>query len=270
MATREINPTTLSPEAARAEVQYLLTAGAGYQEQIEALKRPEVFDVDGVKYISYGHSYERVKPVLPDKLVKPEVFSTFSLDGLIDYIVSDVDGVFADPERRHIVRVTSPTKVEVISPVTGYWHERVVVARCDAVVPEIDIAEYMEIEDFQVMLQTCFEDSANRAVVLKLAGSLRKEQTMQTADDGVSQRVTVNAGVATAADVTVKNPVTLTPFRTFHEVEQPESPFVLRFDDEARAALFTGDGSAWKLEAVARVREYLCASLAGKNVVVIA
>ena len=93
---------------------------------------------------------------------------------------------------------------------------------------------------------------------------------MQVADDGVSQKVTVNAGVVKAADVIVRNPVTLVPFRTFREVEQPESPFVLRVDENANAALFTGDGSAWKLEAVARVGEYLRKNLEGTNVIVIA
>jgi hypothetical protein len=117
-------------------------------------------------------------------------------------------------------------------------------------------------------LDTFFNE--NRAKVLQLVGNLRKEQSMQTADDGVSQKVTVNAGVVKAADVIVRNPVPLTPFRTFREVEQPESPFVLRVNEEARAALFTGDGSAWKLQAVARIGGYLRHNLQGYNVVVIA
>lgn len=111
--------------------------------------------------------------------------------------------------------------------------------------------------------------SENLSLVLKLAGCVKKEQSMQTADDGVSQRVTVNAGVATAADVTVKNPVQLTPIRTFREIDQPDSPFVLRFNENAKAALFTGDGAAWHMEAVARIAEYLRSNLAGYNVEVI-
>ena len=270
MATKEINPQSISPEAARAEIEFLLKAGMKMQSDLNEAQRPQVFTVGDQTYISTGRNYERVKPVLPDRIVKPETFTTFSLDGLIDYIKSDVDCNFDNRDRRHIVRVTSPTKVEVISPVTGYWLERVVVAQCSAVVPEITFGRYMDTDDFQIMVQTCFEDSENRAKVLLLAGSVRKEQSMQTADDGTSQKVTINTGVATAADVIVKNPVILTPFRTFREVEQPESPFILRFDEDARAALFTGDGSAWKLAAVARISEYLKANLAGHNVEIIA
>jgi len=68
----------------------------------------------------------------------------------------------------------------------------------------------------------------------------------------------------------VKNPVTLTPYRTFREVAQPVSPFVLRFNEDAQAALFTGDGSVWKLEAVGLIAEYLRHNLLGYNVKVIA
>lgn len=264
------NMMCATPEAARAEVEFLLKAGMDAQKGMDDLRRPEVFAIGEDTYISVGNSYERVKPAQPDKIVKPEPFDAYSLDGLIDFIKEDVDGFFADPARKYIVRVESPTHVEVVSPVSGYWMERVKVAVCTALVPRIDFGAFKDQESFQIMVQTSFEDSENRAKVLQLVGNLRKEQSMQTADDGVSQKVTVNAGVVKAADVIVKNPVPLTPFRTFREVEQPESPFILRVDEEARAALFTGDGSAWKLEAVNRIGEYLKSNLLGYNVIVIA
>ena len=198
-----------------------------------------------------------------------EPFETFSLDGLIDYIKEDPEGLF-NQGGRSIVRVKSPTLVEVLAPQRGYWRERELMTYCKALVPEISFGRYMDTEQFQIMVQTCFVESENRALVLQVAGSVRKEQNMQTADDGVSQKVTINAGISTAADVIVRNPETRIPFRTFREVEQPESPFVLRVSEDAEAALFTGDGSVWKLQAVARIGEYLRNNLAGYNVKVIA
>lgn len=270
MASREINPTNMSPEAARAEVEYLLCAGMKMQREINDLKRPEVFKVGEETFISSGTHYERIQPAKPEKIVRPGVFETFSLDGLIDFIKEDVDGFFKDPSRKFLVRVTSPAEVQVISPITGYWMERCVVAQCEAVVPDNDYSRFRDPEKFQIMVQTCFEDSENRAKVLLLAGNLSKEQNMTTADDGVSQKVTINSGVATKADVIVKNPVTLTPYRTFREVDQPESPFVIRVNENAEVALFTGDGSVWKLEAVSRIAEYLRNNLLGYNVKIIA
>lgn len=266
----EVTTVDMTPAAVRAKEEYLLNKGAEYQRRIDELKAPELFtDKNGEQYIWHDERCERVELRKPEKIVKAEPFETFSLNGLMDYILTDPEGRFGEGTR-HIVRVKSPTLVEVIAPETGYWRERELVAYCKAVIPEISFGRYMDAEDFQVMVQTCFMDSENRAVVLKLAGSVRKEQNMQTADDGVSQKVTINSGISTAADVIVKNPVTLTPYRTFHEVEQPESPFVLRFNEDGEAALFEGDGSKWKLEAVENIRRYLVEALKGFNVDVIA
>ena len=267
----EVRAESLTPEAVRAKEEFLLKAGREMQKTVDEKSKPELFeDKYGRQYIYCAGEYEEAEPLLPDKIIRADTFETFSLDGLIEYIKADPEHIFDQKGIRNIIQVVSPTKVQVISPQTGYWREREIIARCIAVIPEIYFGRYMDTDDFQIMVQTCFEESENRAKVLLLAGSVKKEQNMQTADDGVSQKVTINAGVSTAADVIVRNPVELTPYRTFHEVSQPSSPFVLRFNDEAKAALFTGDGSKWKLEAVEAIRDYLVHHLAGFNVTVIA
>jgi len=263
-------PGDITPEAMRAETEFLYNAGAKAQKALDDARRPDVFDVDGHKYISTGSSWQRLKPPEPERLVMMEPFTAYSLSGLADYIKADPDGNFQDADVRYIVHVVSPTTVKVVSPVTGYHLERQVAAICVAHTPDILFGTFMDPEEFQIMVQTCFQETENRAKVLLLAGSLRKEQAMQTADDGVSQKVTVNAGVATAADVIVKNPVTLVPWRTFREIEQPESPFVLRFNEDAKAALFTGDNAGWQMRAVELVGEWLRTALDGCNVEVIA
>ncbi|MEB9776454.1 hypothetical protein P4K25_31445, partial [Bacillus cereus] len=60
----------------------------------------------------------------------------------------------------------------------------------------------------------------------------------------------------------VPNPVQLSPYRTFVEVEQPESKFVFRMREGARCGLFEADGGAWKLEAMNNIKEYLKEALA--------
>ncbi len=241
------NMMVATAEAARAEIEYLLKAG---QEMQLAKEAPKVLEINGHSYTAFRGNLQRVQTVKPDREEKPDVFEAFSLGGLVDFIRTDVDGLFADPEVRHIVRVVDTRHVEVLTPMHGFYKERDAVARCEALVPKIPFDTFMGVEEFQIMLQSRFADSVNRALVLQLSGSLRSEQTNQIADDGVSQKVTINRGVATADDVTVKNPVVLKPLRTFYEVDQPESPFILRFNEDAEAALFEGDGGAWKLRAV--------------------
>lgn len=267
MANLTQSGINMTPETARAETEYLVGVGKSIAE---AKEQPIIKEIDGHNYVFFRGQWNRVRTVEPEEDKQPPVFCAFSLSGLVDYIKSDVDGIFGDPERRHIVRVTGVDRVEVLTPVTGYYQKRYLVARCEALVPPIPFDSYMDAESFQIMVQTRFEATENRALVLKLSGSLRNEQTLQTADDGVSQKVTINKGVVTAADVTVKNPVELVPLRTFYEVEQPRSPFVLRFNEDSEVALFEGDGGAWQLRAAQNVRDWLRGQLADCNVVVIA
>ena len=165
----QVHTKELTPEAARAEIEFLYNQGATAQKQLDEQRRPQIFEACGDTYISTGSRYERLRPSEPDRIVKPETFAAYSLAGLATYIRSDVDGIFKDEAVRHIVRVTSPTLVEVLSPVTGYHKERVTVARCEAKAPQIELGRYMDPEEFQIMVQTCFQDSENRAKVISRA-----------------------------------------------------------------------------------------------------
>lgn len=267
MAIKSNDAIITNPETARAEIEYLIHVG---EEKRKAEETPTVLQIDGHSYTFYRGNMARVKPVKPEPEEKPDIFEAFSLSGLVDFIRTDVDGIFQSPAFRHTVRVIDPKHVEVLTPLHGFYKERNLIASCAALTPKIAFGTFLGVDEFQIMVQSMFADSTNRALVLQLSGSLRKEQSTQTADDGVSQKVTINRGVATADDVIVKNPVTLKPLRTFYEVEQPDSPFILRFNEDAQAALFEGDGGAWQLRAVENIRMWLAEKLDGCNVEVIA
>lgn len=64
----------------------------------------------------------------------------------------------------------------------------------------------------------------------------------------------------------------LRPFRTFLEVEQPESEFLLRVDPDEGIGFFEADGGIWKLEAKKNIADYFLKNMgdlidAGKVVV---
>lgn len=256
----------VTPETARAVEEYLVTVG---KQSYEKRYEPVVKEINGGNYVFYDGKMNQVRRFTEQDEPTAQPVAFFTLQGLIDYIKTDVDGIFGDKDKRYIVRVANETRVDVLSKPLGYYKDRATVAYCKAPVPEIRFNCHMETEKFQTMLQTCFEESENRNTVLTLAGSVHREQSLRKSDDGMKQTVTIKDGVSTFADITFKNPVTLTPLRTFHEVKQPSSPFVLRFDEEGRPALFDGDGGAWKLKAVTNVVEWLRAQLDGCNVEVI-
>lgn len=213
---------------------------------------------NGDQYVFYQGKKEFVEPHDPPQ---PDTFFAFSLRGLVDFIEADTDGLCATGGL--MLRVADQNSVILYGPMEGYQKKRAILAKTTSEPPRIRLGEYMDAEKFNVMLQACFVETENRAKVLTLVGNIRSEQSLQTADDGFSQRVNIKQGAASSSDVIVRNPVLLAPRRTFPEIEQPESPFVLRFGEKGEVALFEADGGAWKIEAVEFIRRFLEDALHG-------
>lgn len=249
--------------------------GAKAQEKADALAQ-ELKQIDGVTFFWNRNNY-RWEPLLvplivPDDEPVPDSIKFFTLDGLIDYIRENVEGTIPgkDSGDRLILQVVNETTVKLRGKPTTNHKERNTVAWCEAHIPDIIFGRYMDPDTFNTMLLSKFVETPTREELFKVLKSLTNEQTMQVAEDGVSQVITVKQGVSLASNCQFKNPVPLAPIRTFTEIFQPESNFVLRVDKEANIALFEADGGAWKNEAVARIKEYLKGNLDGYPVVVLA
>lgn len=174
-----------------------------------------------------------------------------NLSGVVEYIQNNFDDRYPV-----LIHVISPTEVRVVSQFNKDLKRNTLIS-AEALLPSIPFDRYLDLEHFNILLQSCFVDTEERSSVLAVVGNVRDEKVMTFGDDGVSQQVTAKAGVATVEAVKVPNPVVLKPFRTFVEIEQPFSPFVLRLKDGPTAALFEADGGAWQVAAIAEIKEYL-------------
>jgi len=124
---------------------------------------------------------------------------------------------------------------------------------------------FMALDEFNIYLQSRFADGGRKSDVLKLVGNITDENVKNATDDGVAQQVVARAGISGKVPLEVPNPVMLAPYRTFSEVKQPESPFILRLQrvegQLPRAALFEADGGRWQVEAVEVIRAFVEANL---------
>lgn len=258
----------ITPESMSAKERYLYEMGMKAQE---AKETPVIQEIKGETYVFHKGNMIKVNDGLPKRGPFPDVFTAYTLQGLVDYIKTDVDGIFSFGENvkpGFTVHVMNEGQVVVESEIGGYYLDRTPVAICKAFQPRIQFDRYLDNESFQVMVQTLVLPDTNRDLLLKVAGAVRKEQTAAISDDGVSQRLQINEG-ALVSETTFRNPVPLRPIRTFSEVEQPVSPFVFRVDEDGNMALFEGDGGSWKVQAVRNVEGWLKKQLEGCNVVVI-
>ena len=214
-----------------------------------------------------------LEEITPFETECPPSFETATLDGLVTWLHADVDKLFGRFDRLY-VRIVDQNNVEVLTPSYGRLLGRSRVAKCAAYTPRHKFGQQMTQEDFLIYLQTCFDPTEDFDVVAKLVGTIKMENAVENADDGISQRVTVKDGVSGLVNATINNPFRLKPKRTFSEVEQPVSPFTLRVskaqDGKPRIALYENDESLWRRESVQSIGEWLTEQLDGLPVVVIA
>ena len=108
--------------------------------------------------------------------------------------------------------------------------------------------------------------NGEREAVAVLASNIVNTKAAEYSDDGTTQQATIRTGIVTKGDALVPNPVTLIPYRTFLEVEQPASDFIFRISEgrsgEPLFKLVAADGGIWKAQAVQNVKAYLVEQLA--------
>jgi hypothetical protein len=202
----------------------------------------------------------------------PDTVEVSTLGAVRDYLTANKDGLSLAALTVHVY---SPNRVQVLAPLNVRDASRATYlgASCDDSTANW-LDRYHAIEDFVVGFQTRFADAADRPRLLALIGNVKHESVKTAADDGVTQIVQARAGVALVSEVPVPNPVRLTPYRTFREVAQPDSLFVLRVKAGPAGflpvvGLFEADGGAWRLTAIERVRAWLAEALP-KEVAVLA
>lgn len=223
-------------------------------QYVVGLRKPEVMSVDGEQYCDKELHHISFNP-------KARSIEMTTLTSLVEYIKANIDTMY----EKMIIHVQSPTKVSMYSKLDDE-REREFLVEVNAQVPEFRYGRYMDHESFLIALQSKFIDNPDRELLLKFTGTVESGTVAQYGDDGITQKATIKTGIASKGEAIVPNPVKLRPFRTFLEVEQPESAFVFRMQQDGNGgvncAIFEADGGAWKNAAMRNVKDYLQFELA--------
>lgn len=211
---------------------------------------------------------------IPPKELLPAPLVINTLSGVVEYIKNGVDRDFL--EHGWMIHVVDPETVTVVSGLFGRAEQRCEYIRAEAQAilsnAEFTYGHFYDAETFNIKIQSVFVDNDDKERVLRLVGNIKEENVRQTADDGVTQNVTARSGIARVEDVPVPNPVDLMPYRTFREVAQPTSSFILRLKQGRdgqmpTCALFEADGGAWKLRAIQSIAAYLKENIEGITII---
>ena len=238
---------------------------ASFIEKIVSLAEVSGIEVDGRNYTT-AKIYPNLEPeAAPLKM--------HTLSGLVDFCL-DFAAQVGERAQATIVHVVSDQQVDVVSPLFGPFKQREKFATASPFQLSHKFDRYMPVEEFVIYLQSMFVQDQTALDILKVVGNLTQGSETNVADDGITQRVTARAGVARVAVVDLPNPVALRPYRTFLDIQQPASEFVLRIkgdkDEGPRCALFEADGGAWRNAAVETIKGYMADNLDPDQAIIIA
>jgi hypothetical protein len=224
-------------------------------EKIQQLTPPATITINGRDY-STIKLYDIADPT-------PAPLAIHTLTGLVDYYkaAQDLDDLQGEPAFFHVV---SHKEVRLLSEIQGKFEQRKTFMVASP--PEnraYPFGNWLDPESFIISLQAMFVQDQTTADLLAFVSSIKEEAVKTAADDGYSQAVTARAGVALVTEVKVPNPVTLSPYRTFMEVDQPAISCVFRLRQGPQLSLHEADGGQWRLEAIQSIKEYLVNAMEG-------
>ena len=230
-------------------------------EMDRAGQEPKIIEIDGIKYTDC----RRLEKI--DTHISPKYLTVHSLYGLTQ-IIREERSKYQYPL---FVIVDSPNTVVVMTQLLEDY-KRDFVYGCEARrIRHNDWGRFENIESFIINLRSKFVENEDLKYILSTLSKVSNTDSVQQNDDGVSQTVETRRGVSLATKTAIKPILKLAPYRTFTDVEQPESEFLFRLDTEGNAALFEADGGAWEQTAINNIADYLMAELSGvEGVTVIA
>ena len=219
-------------------------------EYLVGLKPVQTFVINGETYTD--GSLSRV----PKVKHSPDRYAVKSLDAIANLIKTEI-GKARVPL---FIRIDTPTRVFVESSWDSEFdRDFLYQANCE----EANFQPgWRDHENAIIELKSAFIPTEGQQYLLDLLSRLCVDDGVETTDNGVTQTVTTKQGVSLKQAENVRNIVGLKPFRTFREVNQPESMFLIRVDDKSRVAILEADGEIWKIEAKLNIKAYFEKELA--------
>lgn len=219
-------------------------------EYVVGLSKANMVTIDGTVYTD--------KPLHLPEMPTIETLRTDNLSSIVNFIKHawDADLHDIDDNVQQIIHVEDAGKVNLYSSVCNECMDRQKFMTAEWAGNKFPFGQFMNAEKFNILLQTFFMETDDLKMIQQVVGNLRDEAVQNYGDDGVSQSVTIRTGIATVGQVRVPSPAKLRPYRTFLEVEQPASLFILRMREGGQCALFEADGGLWRETARQNIRNY--------------
>lgn len=195
-----------------------------------------------------------VKEILPT-IFHPDTLSLNSLDALIKMVKTEA-GRFT--EAPLYITVPNHLKVQCFTqpnPYDRYFRQFFYEVNA-ADVPGWAEKNTLGFEEAQISLRTRFQETPDTLYAMKLVSEISLGAKVIYNDNGIATTISTQKGVALQTNEQIRPLVKLRPYRTFQEVEQPESIFLIRVSERG-ISFIEADGGMWKLTARETIKKFL-------------
>ncbi len=225
-------------------------------EHIQKTTQPQIVTVSGRTFAVNAEG--EANEIRPD-IDHPYALTLQSLDALVKLVQTEATNMEAP------LYITIPNHLTVNcfgQPNPNSQHHRQFYYEAKATdVPGWGEKVEMGFEEAQIALRTRFQETNDTQYALRLLSEISTGAKITLNDNGIATTVVTKKGIDLQANEAIRPIITLKPYRTFQEIEQPESIFLIRVN--TKNITFTeADGGMWKLKARQTVKAFLEEKLA--------
>lgn len=218
---------------------------------IQETTRPQVIKVGDTTFaVNSDGKANELRPMID----RPDALPLTSLDALVKLVRSEATGVetplyITIPDHLTVHCFGRPAAKE------RFYRQVYYVANATDV-PGWDAKVTLPFEEMQIALRTRFQETKDTPYVQKLLSEISTGAKITFNDNGVATTIVTKKGIDLQANETIRPIVSLRPYRTFQEVDQPESVFLIRINERG-ISFIEADGGMWKLKARETVKTFL-------------
>ena len=219
-----------------------------FAQYLVSLKDNKTYEINGQTYSD--NSLTRIPPYVP----RPNRITVNGLASVAELISAEIDRLPTEA-LPVFVQICGARDINVFTGLDGDMkRDDLYFCTCDA--PKFNPG-WREYDKAIIELRSMFVPNEGTDYLLDLLSRISKEDGVTTMDNGLTQQVEARSGIALKTKESIKPRVALKPFRTFAEIDQPESEFLVRVDDDGNIGLFEADGGTWELAAKRGIMEYI-------------
>ena len=231
-------------------------------EKIVELTKPDYKNVGDRQFVVFpGGRIEEIKPK-PDF---PDILELHSLSALVavvdeEFALNELGNLIPGTlfieayDHKHVKAYSAP--LDKLNGKRGFLYS----AKAKDV-PEWNANVELSFESALIAIRTQFQKTEDTDYLLKLLSDISNGAQITYTDNGVATTVVTQKGVSLQGKDLIRPIVKLRPYRTFQEVEQPESEFHIRVNGRG-IKFIEADGGMWKLAARKTIAAYLSDALA--------